>query len=344
MPATTSIGLFSLLDHLGDPVTGREITAAERLREVIEQGVMAEQAGFAGFGVGEHHFSGYVLSNPSLMLAGLATRTTRIRLFTAVTLLACRDPIGLAEDIGILDSLSDGRLELTFARGVSWEAARVFGIDHENVYGVMAQKLDLLLEVLATGRITVSGAGATAGHEVTLVPRPVQRPRPPVWIGGGLHIESCNLAIERGLPLMLPSLFRHPEDYLPLVEQYRAGMAAAGRSHLTRVAMPSYCWVAKNSQDARRTWQPRLQRYVSFAQSLRDGHGRPLDFDSLLTGPAICGSPTEVSDRIAAINEAMDLDDHILMMDLGGVPIDELRDAIGLMGSEVLPSFRASPP
>jgi alkanesulfonate monooxygenase SsuD/methylene tetrahydromethanopterin reductase-like flavin-dependent oxidoreductase (luciferase family) len=338
MTANTTIGLFSLLDHLGDPVSGREITVAQRLQEVIEQGILAEQAGFDGFGVGEHHFSGYVLSNPFLMLAGLATRTTRIRLFTAVTLLACQDPIRLAEDIGILDCLCGGRLELSFARGVSWEAARVFGIDHENVYRVMAQKLDVLLGVLATGQLTV--AGVPEGRDVAVVPRPLQRPRPPLWIGGGLHVESCNLAIERGLPLMLPSLFRHPEDYLPLVNQYRAGMAAAGRSDQARVAMPSYCWVAKNSQDARRTWQPRLQQYVSFAQGLRDGHGRPLDFDSLLAGPAICGSPAEVGDRIAAINETMDLDGHILMMDLGGAPLEELRDAISLMGSEVLPAFR----
>lgn len=338
MPAPTTIGLFSLLDHLSDPVTGREITVARRLQEVIEQGVLAEEAGFAGFGVGEHHFSGYVLSNPSLMLAGLATRTTRIRLFTAVTLLACQDPVRLAEDIGILDCLCGGRLELSFARGVSWEAARVFGIDPDNVYRIMAQKLDVLLDLLATGRLAV--AGAPGGREVAVVPRPVQVPRPPLWIGGGLHLESCNLAIERGLPLMLPSLFRHPEDYLPLVNQYRAGMTAAGRGDRARVAMPSYCWVAKKSQDARRTWQPRLQQYVTFAQTLRDGHGRPLDFDSLLAGPAICGSPSEVVDRIAAINETMGLDDHILMMDLGGVPLDELRDAIGLMASEVLPSFR----
>src|SRR5437868_14904704 len=110
MTATTTIGLFSLLDHLGDPVSGREISVAQRLQEVIEQGILAEEVGFDGFGVGEHHFSGYVLSNPCLMLAGLATRTRRIRLFTAVTLLACQDPVRLAADIGILDCLCGGRL------------------------------------------------------------------------------------------------------------------------------------------------------------------------------------------------------------------------------------------
>src|ERR1051325_10475993 len=96
-PVATTIGLFSLLDHLADPVTGRQVSVAERLRQVVEQGIRAEKAGFERFGVGEHHFSGYLLSNPTPLLAALASRTSRIRLFTAVTLLACRDPVRVAE-------------------------------------------------------------------------------------------------------------------------------------------------------------------------------------------------------------------------------------------------------
>lgn len=339
MSAVTTMGLFSLLDHLGDPVTGREVSVAERLRQVIEQGILAEQAGFERFGVGEHHFSGYLLSNPMPLLAALATRTSRIRLFTAVTLLACRDPVRVAEDIGILDCLCDGRLEVSVARGVSWEAAQVFGIDRDNVYQVMAQKLATLLSILETGQLALGEP--SSGRTVAVVPRPVQRPMPPVWIGGGLHAESCALAVDNGLPLFLPSLFRHPEDYLPLVDQYRAGMGAAGRAHRSRLALPSYCWVARNSQDARRVFRPRLETYVRFAQGLRDGVGRPLDFDSLLAGPAICGSPAEVIDRIGAVNDMMNLDSHVLLMDLGGVPLDELTDALELMGREVLPALRA---
>jgi alkanesulfonate monooxygenase SsuD/methylene tetrahydromethanopterin reductase-like flavin-dependent oxidoreductase (luciferase family) len=76
MARTTTIGLFSLLDHVDDPITGRQASVAERLRQVVEQGVIAEQVGFERFGVGEHHFTGYVLSNPSLVLAATAVRTS----------------------------------------------------------------------------------------------------------------------------------------------------------------------------------------------------------------------------------------------------------------------------
>jgi alkanesulfonate monooxygenase SsuD/methylene tetrahydromethanopterin reductase-like flavin-dependent oxidoreductase (luciferase family) len=332
---STKIGLLSLVDHTRDPVTGLDVSIGRRLQDVIAQGVLAEQVGFERFGVGEHHFSQYVLPNPTLILAALATRTSRIRLLTAVTLLACRDPVQLAEDIGILDCLSDGRLELSFARGVSWDTARVFGINHDNVYTVMAKKLDDLLGILRDGKLALGD-----GHdEVAIVPPPIQRPWPTLWIGGGLHEESCALAVDKGLPLILPSLFRYPEDYLPLVGRYRQGMIDAGRGDRIRVAMPSYCWVAKNSQDARRTWRPRMERYVALAQGLRDGHGRGLDFESLVAGPAICGSPAEVVDRLGAINQSMQLDSHILMMDLGGAPFGELEACLELMGKEVLPHF-----
>jgi alkanesulfonate monooxygenase SsuD/methylene tetrahydromethanopterin reductase-like flavin-dependent oxidoreductase (luciferase family) len=335
MHARTQVGLFSLLDHLEDPAAEQGVTVSQRLREVVEQGILAEQVGFDRFGVGEHHFSKYVLPNPNLILAALATRTSRLRLFTAVTLLACREPVQLAEDIGVLDCLSQGRTEFSFARGVSWEAARVFGVAPDNVYALMADKLDRLLGLLTTGNVSP----AANVEDIQVVPRSIQLPHPPLWVGGGIHAESCLLAVERALPLMLPSLFRYPEDYLPLVERYRAEMAAAGQTARVRVAMPSYCWVAKTSQAARQTWQPRLERYVRYASSLRESHGRPTDFEGLLRGPAICGSPAEVVDRIGALNQSMGLDHHILLMDAGGVPFEELRTALELMGSDVLPHF-----
>src|SRR5690606_25527960 len=128
MRRSTCIGLFSLVDHLTDPVTGTSTTPERRLLQVIEQGVLAEQVGFERFAVGEHHFCDYILPNPSLVLSAIAARTSRIRLFTTVTLLALREEVQLAEDIALLDNISSGRLELSFARGVSEDAGAVFGV------------------------------------------------------------------------------------------------------------------------------------------------------------------------------------------------------------------------
>ena len=289
MIGKTRIGLFSLVDHLSDPMTGERVSEQQRLLDVIELGVLAEQVGFERFAVGEHHFSHYILPNPTLLLAALAVRTKAIRLFTSVTLLACRDPVQLAEDVAIVDNLSNGRLELSVARGVSFEAARVFGVDRENVYPMLAARLTQLRALLDTGCLPGDSDGTPS---LRLFPRPLQRPHPPIWVGGGLSEHSCALAVDQRLPLILPSLFRYPEDYLPMLDSYREGLLRAGFESCIRVALPSHCWVAKTRQLARERWQPRLTHYVDQAKGVREGLGRATDFDSLLCGPAICGRPS----------------------------------------------------
>lgn len=337
--AQTRIGLFSLVDHLEDPRSGSRISEGQRLRELVEQGVLAEAIGFERFAVGEHHFSDYILPNPNLVLAAVAARTHRIRLFTAVTLIALHDPVRLAEDVSTVDALSGGRFELSVARGVSDATTRAFGHDPAEPYALMDERLSQLLEMLQSGR-----AQTAAGGELRLSPAPVQRPHPPIWIGGGVSHGSCDLAARRGLPLILPSLFRYPEDYLPIVERYRERLHAQFPDSTPRLGMPSYCWVAETSQRARQQFQPRLEHYVERFKRLRQGFGRPMDFEGLLSGPAICGSPAEVVDRLGRVHELLGLDNHILLMDLGGVPLSELQHALSLMGRDVLPHFAAAKP
>lgn len=338
----TKIGLFSLADHLADPVTGEISSVRQRLCEVIQQGVVAERVGFERFAIGEHHFTNYLVPNANLVLSALAVRTERIRLFTTVTLLAYRHAIQLAEDVGVLDQLSGGRIELSVARGVTFEGAGHFGVSEATVYRDLEHKLVELLHILRGGALA---PGEFNRRPLSVVPRPWQVP-PPIWIGGGLSEASCDVAVKFGLPLILPSLFRHPEDYQPIIDRYRNGMAARGWPERIRLGMPNYCWVAKTTQAAREQWRPRLEQYVNAVSSLRGSFGRNVDFDSLMAGPAICGSPAEVVDRIATINERLGLDNHILLMDVGGIPFNELEAALELMGSDVLPHFRqdAEPP
>jgi alkanesulfonate monooxygenase SsuD/methylene tetrahydromethanopterin reductase-like flavin-dependent oxidoreductase (luciferase family) len=336
----THLGLLTLVDHLPDPNSGERTSSQQRLFEVIAEAILAEELGFERFAVGEHHFCDYILSNPSLVLAAIAARTTRIRLMTAVTVLPCRDPVQTAEDVAIVDTISGGRLEISVARGVSDEESRAFDVPRERVYAVLEEKLDVLLAILRDGRIP---AGSPRGGGLPVFPPPIQRPHPPVWMGGGLSAGSTDLAVDRGLPLILPSLFRYPEDYLPMIERYRDGMRRAGLADRIRVALPSHCWVEKTSQDARARYRPYLDQYVAFARGLRDGFGRPLDFDGLIGGPAICGSPAEVVDRIGAVNERLGLDHHLLKVDAGGVPFETLRATLELLASDVLPQFAPVP-
>lgn len=341
MAVVTEMGLISLADHVDDPVTGRSTSQVERLQQVARYARWAEEAGFASFGVGEHHFSDYILSAPELLLAYCAACTTRIKLGTSVTLLANVDPVRQAESLATLDVLSDGRAQVTFARGVSERTAHAFGIaDFDELRPRFEEHLRLVLRLLTEDEVTWSGEFRSPLDGVRIEPRPVQQPHPPIWIGGGLSFVSADLAAELGLAFTLPSLFRWPEDYVEIVARYRDRYDQRDHPGPSRVGFPSYLHVARTSQEARDRWRPYLEHYRDFAKEVRGSYGRPSDYESLLRGPAICGSPAEVVDRIGQINDLLGLDRHLFLMDGGGLPDELYRDALDLVATEVLPAFR----
>jgi alkanesulfonate monooxygenase SsuD/methylene tetrahydromethanopterin reductase-like flavin-dependent oxidoreductase (luciferase family) len=339
----TAFGLLSLADHLPDPVEGKMTTQAERYRLIVESAVKAESVGFERVGLGEHHFTGHILPSPLLLLAAIAARTRTIRLGTSVTQLAALDPLRVVEDLSTLDVLSSGRAEVTFARGVTDASQAAFGIpDEATLRARFEENLRLVIRLLTEDKVTWSGRFRAPLAGVHVQPRPIQQPHPTLFVGGGLSTISCDLAADLGLPLILPSLFRYPEDYLPIVERYRARAAANGFGDRAAVGYPSYVHVARTSQEARDRWRPYLDSYARFAVSSRGSFGRPLDYEGMLAGPAICGSPAEVADRIAAINETLGLQMHYLMLDLGGLPAALLSEVLDLVGGEVLPQVRGS--
>lgn len=334
----TQYGVLSLADYLPDPLHGRQESQAARLQRVVDAAVQAEEAGFDSFGVGEHHFSGYILSAPELVLAAAASRTERIRLGTSVTLLANTDPVRQAERLATLDVLSGGRAEMTFARGVSENTAHAFGIaDFDELRPRFEEYLRLVLRLFTEDSVTWEGNYRAPLDDIRLEPRPIQQPYPGVWIGGGLSTTSADLAATLGLPLFLPSLFRWPEDYLDIVEHYRLRHAEARHSSTARIGFPSYLHVATTSQEASRRWRPHLDHYRDFALTIRSAFGRDTDFDSLIQGPAICGSPAEVIERIGTIDERLGLDRHLFLLDAGGVPEEVLAEEMELLATEVLP-------
>ena len=341
MNRSVEYGIISLCDHLSAPDGGPPVTQAERLHAIADEAVQAEHAGFEVFGVGEHHFSNYILPAPELLLTYAAARTSTIRLGTSVTLLAKRDPVRYAEAFAVLDLLSNGRAEATFARGVSEKTAHVFGIaDFDQLRPIFDEHLRLVLRLLTEDEVTWSGEFRSPLEAVRLEPRPIQRANDAFWIGGGLSQVSAGLAAELDLPFHLPSLFRWPGDYLEVVDFYRS--ESLGQGGMPRVGFPSYLHVARTSQEAEARWRPHLDHYVDFAVGTRSSFGRPTDFEALITGPAICGSPAQVIERIGEINDTLGLDRHLFLMDVGALPDKALQDSIDLVGTEVLPALRSN--
>lgn len=337
----TDIGLLSLVDLLPDPHTGASVTTAQRYRDLVRSAVAAEDAGFCALGVGEHHFSHYILPSPMIVLAYAAAATSRLELGTSVTLLANADPVRIAEDFATLDVLSNGRAEATFARGVAESTMQAFGIRSiDELRPRFEENLRLVLRLLTEDRVTWRGTYRPPLEAVRLEPRPVQQPHPRINIGGGLSKVSADLAAELGLPFVLPSLFKFPEEYRDIVDRYRSGMIANGFGDRVSVTFPCYLHVAPTAQLARARWRPYLDNYVSFAMDFRGAGARSFDFESLLTGPAVCGSPAEATDRLGQMAETLGLDRLLLLMDLGGLPIDVVCEVIDVVGAEVIPQLR----
>ncbi|KOV80734.1 hypothetical protein ADL03_32045 [Nocardia sp. NRRL S-836] len=295
---------------------------------MVEQAVVAEEAGFAGVAIGEHHFTRYIVSAPELLLAAVAARTSTLRLSTGVTLLAHRDPVLVAEALATLDVLSNGRAELIVARGVDQQTDAAFGVQPGELRARFEEHLRLLLKLLEEPEVSWDGRFRGQLTEVTTTPRPVQTPRPTVWIGSGSAV-SADLGAELEMPLMLPSTLRDPSIYLEVVQRYRE------RFPTGRVGVPSHVFVAE--ADARERWRPHLAEYARFADPWR-GDG-DIDVDEIMSGAAVCGTPDEVAERLNALARTLSIDTHLVMVDIGGMPHESVIETIRLFGAEVLPKL-----
>ncbi len=343
------LGLLTLGDLITDPVTGRRHTAATRHRSIIEQAVLAEASGFSSVHLGEHHFMEYILSAPQIVLAAIAERTTSLRLSTGVTLAANLDPVRIAEDYATLDAVSGGRAEPVFGRGNFFPYVFAgFGQDEQVANERFAESVELVQRLWTDESVTWAGQFRSPLNEATVHPRPTQTP-PPMWIGGGLSTTSVDLAARLGCRLMLPTVFGHWGLYRPAVERYIEQWEANGRDPSDRrIGACTHFFVADDSGDARRRWLPRYQAYLSSVTNWQNLSARQAgkstglfkdgSAEKNLSGVAICGSVEEVIDRMGQLHQELQIDTHLLMFDMGGMPDDELFEAIELTGSAVLPT------
>ena len=340
---------MSLGDLITDPVTGSRPTPQQRHRAFIDMAVRGEEAGFHGVNMGEHHGIEYIYSAPPVLLAAIAERTTRLRLGTAVTLLANLDPLRVAEDYATLDILSGGRVDIVGGRGNFFASTyTLFGQPLEESKARFAENAELLDELWKGKPVHWSGQFRAPVNGETLQPAPLQEAKDAMWIGGGSSPESVDLAARLGWKLMLPSAFGKPAFFEPIVDRYLEQWDAHGHVHAPEVGAAWHVFAAPDSQVARDRWEPRYRAYHEWMQRLLldvnpaipAHNARPFDFGWLTTeGPAIVGSPAEVTERIAALSAQLHLTTHLLYMDMGGMPAGELFDAIDLVGANVIPAL-----
>ena len=140
------LGIYTFADITPDPTSGR-LSAHERLKNLLEEVELAEQVGLDVFAVGEHHRPDYAVSSPAVVLAAAATRTKKIKLSSAVTVLSSDDPVRVFQDFATLDNLSDGRAEIMAGRGSFIESFPLFGYDLKDYDELFSEKLELLVQL-----------------------------------------------------------------------------------------------------------------------------------------------------------------------------------------------------
>ena len=337
--------LLSLITHQPDPVTGEILGIAERLREVVDTAVLAEQLGFEGFAVGERHEHPFLSSSPPVVLANIAARTSTLELWTGVTTLSLLDPVRAFEDYSTLDNLSGGRLNLMIGKGNGTAQAELFHVIPDDQWDRNREGYELFRLLWENETTTWEGRFRPSLTDAVTVPRPFQR-RLTIWHGSATSRESVDLAAKYGDPVFSANVTNPIEPYAELIDYYRERWAAYGHDPAAaRVgAGTAGLYVARTSQEAVDRFRP------LFEQRLRLAHeaGHPIVFDTVEDfverSSALIGSPQQVVDKVLRYHERLGHEVMHVTADRGGLTVAEQRASLELFQSEVAPALRAAIP
>ncbi len=337
------LGLYTFAELHAGPATGRSISQQQRLQDLLEEVELADQVGLDVYGVGEHHRPDFIVSAPAVVLAAAAARTTRIRLTSAVSVLSSDDPIRVFQDFATLDLVSGGRAEIMAGRGSFIESFPLFGYDLSRYDALFAEKLDLLLRVRSSERLTWSGRLTPSVQGRGVYPRPIQDPLP-IWIAVGGTPDSAVRAGTLGLPMALAIIGGMPEQFAPFVEIYRTAAARAGHDPAhARLGINSHGYIADDAQQARDEYYP---SYAAAMNAIgRERGWAPMGRDSFdeqcaPRGALLVGSPAEVTDKILFEHEVFHHDRFLLHIGVGALPHAAAMRSIELFGTRVAPGVR----
>lgn len=331
------------LDTFGDLTRGADgelLTAAETIRNVVTQAVLADRVGVDVFGVGEHHRREFAVSAPEIVLATIAGRTERIRLGTAVTVLSSDDPVRVFERFATLDALSDGRAEVVLGRGSFVESFPLFGYDLRDYEALFEQKLELFTQLLREEPVTWSGTMRPALENAEVFPKTEKGLR--TWVGVGGSPESVVRVARHGLGLMLAIIGGPAHRFRPFVELYHRSVASFGTtSHPVAVHSPGH--IADTDSEA---WDGAYSGFEAMNNTIGRERGWPpysrarFQNDVGPEGALYVGSPDRVAAKIADTVTTLGLGRFDLKYATGTLPHEAMMRSIELYGSEVIPRVR----
>jgi probable LLM family oxidoreductase len=329
------------IDTFGDVTVddnGASLPYAQVLRNLVDQGELADQVGLDFIGVGEHHRDDFAVSAPEVVLAAIAGRTTRIHLGSAVTVLSSDDPVRVFQRFATLDGISGGRAEIILGRGSFTESFPLFGYDLSQYEELFTEKLDLFAAIRAEQPVTWSGSTRAPLTNQSVYPH-TESGALKTWIGVGGNPESVIRAASYGLPLMLAVIGGRPTQFKQLVDLYHRALDQLEQP-VQPVGMHSPGYIAETDEQAKEELWPHYQAMVTKIGRERGWSPMTrLQFENEAgpEGALVVGSPETVARKIAKNATALGLTRFDLKYSNGTLPHDKLLKTIELYGTKVAP-------
>ncbi len=319
------------------------VTPEQRMRDLLEEAVLADELGLDVFAIGEHHRPDYLISAPAIVLAAIAVKTERIRLSSAVTVLSSDDPVRVFQTFAEVDLLSGGRAEIMAGRGSFIESFPLFGYDLDDYDELFSEKLEMLLAIRDANPVTWSGRLRASLENAGVWPRPVQDPLP-VWVAVGGTPQSVVRAGTLGLPLTIAIIGGQPERFVPLVDLYRRAFDASGHTDAPpRLAINTHAFVGETLAQADSAF---AASYLAMMNRIGRERGWPpsgrREYEALRSprGALAVGEPERVAEKILFEHELFNNDRYVGQMSLGAVAHADVMRSIELFGTRVAPIVR----
>ena len=332
------------LDTFGDrthDAQDRPLSHAQSIRNVVEEGVLADQVGADYFGIGEHHTDDFPMPAGDVVLSAIAARTSRIRLGSAVTVLSSDDPVRVFQRYSTLNAVSGGRAEVILGRGSSIDSFPLFGYDLADYEELFEEKVGLFAELLKGGPVTWQGKARSSLYHQDVVPHLESGPFP-AWIGVGGSPQSVIRAARYGYSLMLAIIGGSPARFAPFSQLFGQALERFERPPLP-VGVHSPGHVAATDERAREEFWPHYQELIRSVAKTR-GFAVPTEdsfrYEVGPHGALYVGSPQTVARKIAANLTTLGASRFDLKYGMGGLPHEALMTNIELYGTKVIPRVR----
>lgn len=332
------------LDTFGDMSNdqdGKPITAGQTIRNLIEQGKLADEVGLSNFNVGEHHRDDFAVSAPDTVLAGLATVTKNIILGTGVTVLSSEDPVRLYQRFATIDAMSNGRTEITAGRGSFIESFPLFGFSMQDYEVLFEEKLELLKELLTEEPITWSGTTRAALTNQQVYPK-TENKNIRLRVGVGGSPESVIRAARLGIPMALAIIGGDPARFAPFAKLYRDSLMKFGHQPLP-ISIHSPGHIAETDDEAFEQQWPNYA--ISFGRIGRERGWGPMSIDHFIQevnhGSLYVGSPETVAKKVVHAIQSVGANRFDLKYVTGPTPHEKAMKSIELFATEVVPRVQA---